>query len=189
MKMRKYLLMLSFMIALDPSFLGPSSAHKPSRAPTRHTPTFALSIWPPQGIAHHSGPIYIQVALSNVTNRDRYTRLWFLPCPFGSHAALNCLQIRCRNQITGKEVQYTWPPPGATVADVQGKEKIMTYKISPGKPVATAFDLRQFCVLPPGKYVLELQYDTRFLPLWIKPDKRAWHGATNRATVKIQVVK
>jgi hypothetical protein len=55
--------------------------------------------------------------------------------------------------------------------------------------VGATLDLRQFCVLPPGNYALTMQYDTAFIPRWIRADKHAWHGATNRVEVRIHISK
>ena len=138
-------------------------------------------------IVHRNQSIPIKVALRNVTNHDAYIRLWFWPVPFGPHTDLHCFMLRCRNQITGKEVRYTWPPTQMLVSDAQGKE--FPNKIPQGGSIIAPINLRDFCVLPLGKYIVELQYDTRFTPSWVKPDKRAWHGITNKVIVNLQVSK
>ena len=147
---------------------------------------FQMHAWPKYVVVHRNQSIPVKITLRNMTDGDAYIRLWFWPVPFGPHTDLHSLVLRCRNQSTGKEVQYIWPPAGRTISDAQGKE--LPDKIPSGRSVKIPIDLRQFCVLPHGKYVLELQYDTRFVPSWVKPDRRAWHGITNKVTVRIQVL-
>ena len=188
--------LLSFFIILTTSLLpiGTCMAQQPGRnptiakAPSAKTP-FELEAHPAQVVAHYRQPLTLWIGPINTTDRDVYLRVWFIPCPFNAPVDLQCLRMRCRDLKTGKEVRYRWPPLIETVADAQLKESAMTIAIHPGKPYVVPFDPSLFCVLPPGQYALELQYDTRHTPTGIAPDPRAWHGITNKVTVNIRILK
>ena len=186
--MFKRICLLSKLLLLSTCLIlvGQSLAKETSEA-MRSKASFQLYAWPHQVIVHGHQPVNITFALHNVTNHATYIRVWYWPVPFGPRPDLRCLRLRCRNQITGKEVQYKWPPLMKTPSDHLGKE--LPDLIPPGKSYIFPYDLRQFCVLPPGKYILDLQYDTRYMPPWVKSDRRAWHGVTNKETVRIQVLQ
>ncbi|HEY3781338.1 MAG TPA: hypothetical protein VGL56_09670 [Fimbriimonadaceae bacterium] len=125
--------------------------------------------------------------MKNVTRNAEPIRLWFWPNPFIQPTDLHALRLRCRDAKTWKEVKYKWPPPGKSVSDGMGKE--LTETIPPGKSWIDPIDFREFCDLPVGSYIAELQYDTRFCPSWVKPDAKAWHGATNKVEIRIRVFR
>jgi hypothetical protein len=182
-------LLIIYFAGLMPA--GRCQVQKPLLKPAAPKAAIEFRATAYRAVVHGKQPVYINLFFKNVTAQDVYLRLWITPpVPFGTNLTdLHCLLMRCRNQATGKEVQYTWWPPQLVPAYVQRKESLMTEEIRPGKTLVTPLPLRYFCVLPPGKYTVELQYDTRFIPSWIKPDKRAWHGITDKETVNIQVVR
>lgn len=171
-----------------------ANARPPNQAPaqktnkaTSSTDLFGLSARPTSVVVHHNQRIPIEFTLTNRSGRDAYIRLWFWPTSFGRHTDLHCFMMRCRDESTGKEVQYRWPPRQDLPADAQGKE--LPDKIPARRSITFLHNHRDFCILPPGKYVAEFQYDTRFVPSWVRPDKRAWHGKTNTVSIRIQVLK
>jgi hypothetical protein len=159
-----------------------------AKAPIAKTP-FQLEAQPAQLVGHYRKPLNLSVVLTDTTDHDVVIRVCFIPCPFNVPVGLQCLRMRCRDLKTGREVRYRWPPPIETVADVQLKESALTIPIDPSRPYVVPFNLSERCVLPPGQYALDLQYDTRHTPAGIKPDPRAWHGVTNKVTVNIRILK
>ncbi|MCW3060934.1 MAG: hypothetical protein JWQ02_2755, partial [Capsulimonas sp.] len=137
--------------------------------------------------AHRGQPINLHVKLTNVTSHDAYLWLFFKPTASGADTDMGCLMMRCRNQKTGKDVRYRFGPPGRTTQDAQMKE--LVDKIPAGSSTSDTINLTDWCDLPPGSYLVELQYETQHIPKWIKPDKRAWHGVTNKVLIKVHVLK
>lgn len=159
----------------------PGMADLPSSAP------FTLIAWPTSISVQKKQAVNVFICLQNNRYADARTRVWFTPVTGQHQTDLHCLVMRCTNLDTRRDARYTGYPPGKTVADGLGTES--TYVVPPGCFVGASVDMAQFCDLSPGNYRLQLYYDTSFTPSWLKPDKRAWHGVTNTATITIHVSK
>ena len=157
----------------------PATKESPAAKP------FVLTVWPQRIFVLYRHPIYLRVALENRTDQDRFIRFWFTPIPFGPKTDLHCLLMRCYNHKTRKDAQYTGIPPGKTVDDAQNKES--TSEVYARSFTGYTVNMAQFCDLPPGDYSLVMQYDTSYVPQRMQPDKRAWHGKTNKVLVNVLI--
>ena len=165
---------VALVITMQPAISGP----------VRRTP-LTLWAWPTHVYARHGQLVNLRVALENVTEDDIYVRLWFRMVPFGHGTYLKALRTRCVNVITHRQAGYIGFPPGRTTADVSGLEPVED--MFGGCFTGAVVRVDWYYQLPPGEYALEMQYNTTYLPTWIRPDKRAWHGATNIVTVRISI--
>jgi len=156
--------------------------------PVKAKEAFSLRVLPARIRSAKPGqPIKVKLVLTNISGQTQKIRIYEWPVAFGATREMNCLQLRCRNVATREEVKYSWPPQILSVADVQGREP--TQEVPRGKSWFFPINLRDYCDMPPGRYEVELEYDTESVPSWVKPDKNAWHGATNKVIVRVHVSK
>jgi hypothetical protein len=152
---------------------------------THNTPAITLLAWPSRVNARYGDAIWINTEIKNVTTGNVYVANDLRAVPFGLDTSEGCLMMRCRNKASGKEVTYHWHPNSFTTQDNIGVEQAV--KLTPGYFSGTTLNLQELCDLPPGSYIVELQYQTSNIRSGVRPDKRAWHGTTNKVEVAVDV--
>jgi|GEM_PF-2660379 len=127
----------------------------------------------------------IELTFTNVTNKPQKIRIMGWPVSLDGIPDKKPLKLLWINAVTGQEAPFTYSPAVNTSMDVHGKE--FTEEVPSHKSFILYLDLQDWSKLRPGQYIARFQYDTRFLPSWIKPDTHAWHGATNIVGVRVEV--
>ena len=176
-----------FAVATGISLQLNARASDTLRTTKRSNMPFVLHVWPKRLFVHAEHPVNLHVILRNVSGTDQFIWCFMRPVPFGADTDMGSLMTRCRNARAGKDVRYKWAPPGMTTQDAQMKELVETCPAGSSSSRET-INLRDWCVLPRGTYIVEMQFETQHLPTWIKPDKRAWHGVTNVEKVLIHII-
>ncbi len=154
-------------------------------APKGKSVPIKLLVWPSHVEATQKGAVSIYVALVNDADLDINVRESFEPTP-SVPVSYGDLVTHIVDESTGKEAQFKPPPLPYTIEDAQRRE--MTKDIGVDEISGVKLDLRRWYNLPPGKYQMTMRFNSLYVPSFLRPDKRAWHGQTNAATVKIEIL-
>ena len=141
-----------------------------------------LRCWPGRLVAKRNTPVYVHVALENVTFSPVQVTVWLNPIPAPGEP-IHPLRMKCVDVKTRHTVRYTGIPGKVAMP----KEEPVS--IPEGCFIGATFDLSRVCQLPPGVYALKLWYDTSQLHQIIPINRNAWHSVTNSVTIKVTILR
>jgi hypothetical protein len=74
---------------------------------TKGPPWFRLDVTPHDFKSVRRGRLpVLTISVRNICNHAERIRIYTLPVPFGTTDHITCLQFRCINERTGREVRY-----------------------------------------------------------------------------------
>jgi hypothetical protein len=166
-------------VALLSALMLVTQAGAPAPLPITVPPLMVVA-WPQRVSARSGGSYVIRFAVKNISAHLVYVHP-ILGLVNPRHPLLPT-KVRIRREGTGQQIPYKGP--SFRIGLLRDETLI---GLPPGYLYGTQIDLRASYRLSPGRFSVEIAYDTSGVRGALAPGKRLWRGRTNPVSVELQV--